>query len=91
MIHRVLGGEEHAHAGPEGSRDPEAECECAAVKRAAAQLGPDHQELAECRVDDRVVEMGLVTQDEATRSVARRSLTLDSLALVPISTVKARR
>jgi hypothetical protein len=35
--------------------------------------------------------MGLVAQDEATRSVARRSLTLDSLALVPITTVKARR
>ena len=34
MVHRVLGGEEDAHAGPERSRDPEAERERAAMKRA---------------------------------------------------------
>src|SRR5581483_3294403 len=65
VVHRVLGGEEDAHAGPDCSRNPEAERECTAVKRASAQLGPDHRELAEGGVHDRVVEMAVPAQDKA--------------------------
>ena len=68
--HRVqggLGGLDHPQAGPESQRDPDGEDHAVPVERmdVSGDLGPDDREVGQRRVDDALLEVGIVAKDHA--------------------------
>jgi hypothetical protein len=64
VVHRVLGGEHDPDTRPESEAKAEPERECASVQRTAAELRPDHRELAERGIDDPPLQVGMPLKDE---------------------------